>query len=497
MANDSPNTLSDYFDVVRRRWIYLATVLPAALLLAVYLAFTLPPVYRSSSTLALEASSIPEDWIRSTVTSYADEQLELVQRRVLTNENLTNLVGEFDPYPGQDSLTDEAKARLIFRSIETERVDPFTLEPLAASNALSVHYHNPDPDRAVEVARRIADMFLSHTRESRIELATENFTFLENQAEHVRRDIEDTEHRLAEFKEAYGDALPEAKARNQLALERMERELDSIRALLPPANERRSSLEVQLGQISPNLFSTEGDWRAELLALREELAAARQRYSEAHPDVRRLQRSIEELGQRVGAHSGAHEEPDNPDYIQVKNRLDSVEQEIANLEDRERRTAAQIGDYEQRLRSAPEVEREYSQLTREYEFALDRLRGIRNDLDEAAMGRDMESEARGGRLTLVRSARRPDSPYSPNRPGIMLLGLVLGGALAVGLAALTESADPTIRSARDLGTITDIRPLAAIPVTYNEAETRKRILVWGTAAALAAISIIFVILTII
>ncbi len=492
MANDLPNTLSDYFGVLRRRWIYLATILPAGLLAAIYLAFTLPPVYRASATLVLEPSSIPRDWIRSTVASYANEQLELVQRRVLTTGNLTSLVNDIDPYPDQVALTDEAKARLIIQNIETERVDPFTLEPLAESNALSVHFYNPDPAIAVKVARRIADMFLTNARQSRTDVATENFKFLQNQAELARSDIAIFELRLVDFKEQYGDALPEAEARNQQALVRMQGDLDSIRAQLLPANERRSSLEVQLSQLSPSLFEPGADWRAELVALRAELANASQRYTDEHPDVLRLRREIDELGERANDDSVEQAEPDNPEYIDVRNRFEIVEQEIAGLEAREVRVTKQIEAYEQRLGIAPEVEREYSLLMREYQFALDRLQRIQSDLDDAALGRDIESQARGDRLSMIRTPRKPGSPFSPNRPGIFLLGLVLGGALAFGVAVLAEITDSTIRSSRDLSAITDIKPLAAIPVMYNEDEKRKRILKWATATTVAAGVITFV-----
>ena len=249
---------------------------------------------------------------------------------------------------------------------------------------------------------------------------------------------------------------------------------------------------MELSQISPSLFSTDGDWRAELMSMRKELAEATKRYTEDHPDVRRLRRSIQELSEQAASESVQQVEPDNPEYIDVLNRLESVKQEIAVLENRAARLTAESRAYEQRLSSAPEVEREYSQLTREYAFALDRLQRIQADLDQAALGRDVESEARGDRLEMVRTPRRPDSPYSPNRLGILLLGLVLGGALAVGVAAITESVDPTIRCARDLSTITDIKPIAAIPVMQNKKEKRKRILKWAAATTVVAILITLV-----
>jgi uncharacterized protein involved in exopolysaccharide biosynthesis len=71
-----PYTLRDYFDVLRRRWIYLVTVLPLSILAAVYLAYTLPPLYRSTGTIMLEPSSIPEDTRARVAAHFHEHQLD-------------------------------------------------------------------------------------------------------------------------------------------------------------------------------------------------------------------------------------------------------------------------------------------------------------------------------------------------------------------------------------------------------------------------------------
>lgn len=487
-----PYTLRDYFDVLRRRWIYLVTVLPLSILAAVYLAYTLPPLYRSTGTIMLEPSSIPEDMVRTTVTTYASEQLELVWRRIFTNTNLTALVEALDPYPDFPDLSPSEKARMIAEYTTTERVDPITMEPMTESTAFAVSYLNPDPELAHGVTQRLVQMFLDVTRSARTEQAGETAGFLELRAVDARTRMLELESRLADFRAQYGAALPESQARNLQALDRAERDLDTLELQILVADERKRSFELQLGQINPNLFDPAGDWRQELALLRAELAEARQKYTENHPDVRRLTRAIEGMSARAGLSSGETETPDNPEYIQVASQLDTVTRELAILQSNASQARAQIAEYERSSQLAPEVEREYSQLIRDYELAREGLSGIESTLGQASLAEVLESQQLGIRYSLVRPPYVPSSPDSPNRLGIILLGIVLGGAVAVGLAALRESADPSVRSSRDLLEFTDIRPLGAVPVILNDVDRRKRFLAWvaGSIAAVAAISFV-------
>jgi polysaccharide chain length determinant protein (PEP-CTERM system associated) len=426
------------------------------------------------------------------VKAYADEQLELVRRYVLTTENLEKLTAELDPYPDLPNLDAHDKARLISENTTTERVDPVTLQQVPESNAFTIDYYNPRADLAMQVTQRLADMFLSFNRETRTAQATATAEFLKAQSKEVRETITELESRLAEFKTKYGDALPQTQERNLSALDRVSRELDTVQQQLLLANERKRTLEVQLNQINPNLFDPAGDWRLELTNLRAELAAAQQRYSPDHPDVRRLRRAIEALGTRVEETRQPQKAPDNPEYIQIAGQLSTVTREVAALEATAARARQQISDYEHSLKIAPEVEREYSQLNRDYTVAQERFQNIEKSLAEAALGQVLESQARGDRLTLIRPAYLPKNPDSPNRIGIILLGIVLGAGLAGGIAALLESSDPTVRSARDLSELTDIKPLATIPVMLNRADRKKRMLAWGAASVVAAIAIAFV-----
>jgi polysaccharide biosynthesis transport protein len=485
---DAPYTLGDYFDVVRRRWVYLGILIPLAVLVSVYIAYVLPPMYRATGAIMLEGSMIPEDLVRATVGT----SIDMLQRNVITEDSLIGLVEELDPYPDREDLSTRAKAQLLTQNVFVRRVDPVTLEPAPFSSAFTVDYLNPNPALTYTVALRLIDMFLDYGRETRAQQASDIHEFLLTQSQDVLAEIAALEAELAEFRAQYGDAMPDAQLRNEAALDRTVREVDNVQQQLRAAQERRQLLELQLTQINPYQFDTEGDWRIELAQLRAELAGARQRYTEDHPTVRRLRRAIDELSVRAETIQEEALAPDNPMYLTVASQLDTVNQEISSLRAIEARARQQIATYESSFQIAPEVERRYRQLERDYATARNRHQQIEVSLREALLGQRVETAEQGGRFILLRAPRRPSAPDSPNRLGIILLGLVLGTALGVGLAALRDSTDPSIRSPRDLAEITDIKPVGAIPVMLNDADRRKRFLAWAVATIVAAVAITIV-----
>jgi hypothetical protein len=142
------------------------------------------------------------------------------------------------------------------------------------------------------------------------------------------------------------------------------------------------------------------------------------------------------------------------------------------------------------LYATPEIERELLALTRDYELAQDNYREIKQKLNDADMSRSLEAEQRGERFALIRSPGTPGRPYSPNRLGILLLGFVLAIGGGIGLAALMETSDSTIRGSRDLRNVLNMPPIGTVPRIYNQSDQRQRQRRWALAAGIFAIAII-------
>src|SRR5690606_9015061 len=94
------------------------------------------------------------------------------------------------------------------------------------------------------------------------------------------------------------------------------------------------------------------------------LALALQKYTDEHPEVRRLRQAIAGLADRAGSES-RNTPPNNPDYIAIASQLRTENDVISSLEANAERARAQIEQYERSIQMTPEVERLYRQLQRQ------------------------------------------------------------------------------------------------------------------------------------
>lgn len=474
-------SMGDYVGILRRRWPYLATIMPAILLVAIFVAYTLPATYQSSATIMLEPSSIPAELVKTTVISAADQQIELVQRTVMTPEHLEPVVKKVDPYPKAAGVPTIDKARMIIGDTSLQKVDPVTLAPMVISSAFSIYYTNPDPKIAKQVTEEVAQLFLTYNRETRVAAARDAYNFLKVRATQLDEHIKDLEQRISVFKSKFGDASPDARARNESSIDRAQRDLEMAESQIRISEQQESLLKLQLTQISPNIVSGRGtDSYTQLGKLRAELAEAEQKYTPDHPDIRRLRAAIERAAAEVKSNGGHVVNADNPEYLRVQSELESVQRSLAATRASVSRSRMQISEYEDRIAKTPGVERDFSQMAREQEIAQKEYQEIQSKLRDAEIAQTLESQAMGERYTLIRNPSFPTKPASPNRMGLVLLGLVLGAGLAVGMVALRESSDPSVRSMSDVTDISSLRVIGAIPRLATEADRRRHWLIWGS-----------------
>lgn len=175
--------------------------------------------------------------------------------------------------------------------------------------------------------------------------------------------------------------------------------------------------------------------------------------------------------------------PDNPDYIRAQSELNATRRELSALRTRAARVQASMSGFQQNLTTTPTVEGRYVQLQRDYDNAGNMYRDVQTKIKAASLAESLESEARGERFALMKAPAVPKKPFSPNRLGIILLGLTLGLGIGIAVAVLVDVSDPTVRSASDLQDIMAETPFAAVPLILNRVDLRRRRLLWSSVSA--------------
>lgn len=555
--NDEPG-VKDLLAALRRRRKAALIAFAAGTVVTVLLALLWPPTFRSTGTILIEQQEVPTDLVRSTVSSYADQRIQVISQRVMTTQNLLQIIQRYDLYPrerkreSREQLMERMRDDIGVDMISADVIDPRSGLPRAATIAFAVSFASRVPEKAMRVANELTSLFLNENITERTRLAGDAAQFLDGEAERLSKEITQLEGRLAEFKSRHVEALPELQSLNLQMLDRAEQEMRQIDTRRMSLDQQRVLLEAQLAQLKPysvimtetgerilsptdrlkmqrsqlaSLTALYGEEHPDVVRVRREiagleaevgqalpsndlarqrqqllgeLAAARERYSDAHPDVLRIQRQLDsieasaERANREPTHALASENADNPAWIQLKGQLDATISDQRALDEQLRRLRLRIADHERKISASPGVEREYRELSRDYDGAQLKYREVRSKQMEAQLASNLESGRKGERFTMIEPPMLPEDPVSPNRLAVLIVGLALSLCIAGAIVALLESLDATVRGRRDLLDALGQPPLALIPhiATHEESLAGIRYsragLLTAAAAALGA-----------
>jgi len=135
-------------------------------------------------------------------------------------------------------------------------------------------------------------------------------------------------------------------------------------------------------------------------------------------------------------------------------------------------------------------------IMRDLTSAQTQYQQIRQKQMEAQIAANLETERKGERFTLIEPPLEPQEPASPNRPLILMFGLILALGIGFGSVVLLESLDGSIRGREDLVQLLSAAPLAVIPLMVNEDEKgrfrlrRNRMLLGAAAGVLSAVALV-------
>jgi capsular polysaccharide biosynthesis protein len=139
---------------------------------------------------------------------------------------------------------------------------------------------------------------------------------------------------------------------------------------------------------------------------------------------------------------------------------------------------------------------EITNITRSYNITLGKYQDLLKKSLDSELSENMEKKQKGEQFQIVDRANLPQLPVAPNRPRIIILGVILGLGAGLGAAFLLECVNSSFRKAADLKGFTSIPVLVTLPLIPSRgqiiAQRQEQGLLILASVVFLAIGLVFI-----
>lgn len=423
-----------------------------------------------------------------------DQQVKMLARTLISRPNVERLMKDptLDLMP-QDPVR---KERMVSQLMEKIKV-----APSGAGNLYAISYRDDDPQRARRLVERLVELFMESTVGSKTRDSQEASRFIDAQIRAYEAKLQQSENRLKDFKVrnlgvtgasntdyfSRISALSDEVGRLQVELSAAEQSRDALRRELS-GEEPQLPVETLTAGLPPP--PSEIDVRLE--SQRRQLDELLRRYTEAHPDVISLRRSIalteeQKVQQAATRNAKAPGAATSPVFQRIRVALAEAEANVASLRTRLHAQQARLAEARALGSRVPEVEAELAHLNRDYDVIRKNYEQLVARREAASLGVKIDESSQLADFRVVEPARVPSTPVFPGRK-ILALGAAVAAVAAGALAAFGLSLlHPAFSSERSLQEVSGRPVLGSISTVLNPAmrlQARRQHLLFAGAVLL-------------
>ena len=484
--------LRDYLAIAKRRRFSIILAALAVLITAAIVAWRLPNVYRCQTTILVDPQKVPESYIKSTVTSAIADRLANIEEQVTSPSELKKLIDAMGLYP--DLRKRMGEQELITMMQKSIGVEPVTSMGTQLS-AFRITFKGKNPVETAQVANQIAAMFITENLKSREQESYGTADFLEGELQKTTEQLQQKEKELGEIRSRYIQDLPESEQFHVQEAENLRMQLRSVQDHVSRDQQEKVYLQSLMATTAPTLDLDLNQGSSGIESLQTKLSLLRNRYGPAHPDVRRLQTELDELKAKQAdnpapapvSQTAAHKNTHNP---VVESQIEKLDQDIADQKEAATKIQQDIDFHTSKMEQGPIFWEKTAGIQRDYDSLRARYTQLLDKKLAADTASAMESRQKSERFVILDPAQVPEKPYSPNRPLLLLVGLVGGFFAGVIIAAVMEIMDESVRDGREAERILSTPVLTGVPeilTPRQEWKARFRLSLVGMTTVLAAV----------
>jgi polysaccharide biosynthesis transport protein len=471
--------LVEYARVIQKRRATILTIAFIVFSIGLFATLKEKPVYRARVLVEIQKENpdIPSLQELFQLESISDTYLE-TQYRILKSENLARRVisdlkldqiAEFNQPPHwwarrsqeaslKPALTtpeNSVPESTIDNEVLKKFQDRLDVEPLKRSRLVEVSFESNDRNLAAQVVNTLAATYIQQNLESRWQASQKASEWLSQQLMGMKSKLEKSEDELQQYARDNGLLFLETDkgTSENIVTQRLRQLQEELTKAQADRYEKQSLyLLVQQGDFSslPGIFNNK--LMQDLTEKLAELERERSRLSSIF----------------------------NPDYPQVKEIQNQIDEAQSTLSDeRERAAKAIANDYraaverENMLQQAfkdqqhdadliAEKSVQYNILKREADTNKQLYVGLLEKLKETGVSTSMKA----ANIRVIDPAYPPKKPDSPRIPLNLSLAMLLGLSLGIGAAFLQEHLDNSFKTAGEIERFLQLPALASVPAVH-------------------------------
>ena len=472
---ESETHLRDYWYIIlKHRWVIL-TVFISVLSYTSVRALMRQPVYSATMVLQIDRGkvNIVQDVMVQDYWSGYDEFYP-TQQRVLMSRNLSQRVVK------QLRLWE----RPYFGGDKTRTADEETLEGLAGrlvgmlkvtqirnTQLMELTFTSTEPKVAAELANALARQYMTFSMEKETTIARDTAGFIREQVEKIQVEIQEREQLLQEYSQRQDLMMVDEK---ELLVMQQLQDLNSAvaaaRTSRATAEANYRSLRATDAQTLPAVLANptvQGlvQQRGVLEGQVAELAA---KFKDDWPDLRRAREGLADIKKRI-------EIERNTLTFEV---VAKAKVEYRAAVERETLLLAEVESQKQEAQELSKLTTDYSQIKAGIDNQRSMLQQLLRRQSETGLSADL-FEREPVNVRIVEAALVPKAPTGPSLSRSLLLGSVVGIALALGLALFLDYWETSIYTIEDLRRHVPLPYMGMVPRLDPETVSRWNALTAG------------------
>jgi len=488
--------------VVKRKWLL---IIPFILVIGISYggSYLMALKYESSVVILTSRSTIVTSDIARMIpgeftnTRMSDRQVSRMMNeiagQVTSGVNLAKVVTQLGLDESEEMMKKAAELQkdfpnippqeLVYRALIDElrsKLNVFFI----SENMIRITAQNADPIMARDIAQTLAEVYREEKLKHDLLEVRSKLAFSNTQAQIYKKELEDKEEDLADFKRNYQKSAIDRGMTTQDNLKDIEAELDRTRVTdKVETNDRLSFLETQLSSmgVDPADIKTPAEISVQkrlLLDGTTRLTELMEKYTWRDAKVTNQRRTVEV---RIDTINAMIDSLVNNEYaglagetIDLISEYLSIRIELEYLIHKENRLNRSKENIKNSFSSGPDADIQLAKL----EKAVERAKSLYDKFYESYTGSQLAMEIyredAENRYKILEPAYVPLAPFYPNRMKITIMGLALGLLLGIGAMILAEVTDSSIKKIENIESLLNVKVLGTIPkIEFRTASGRK------------------------